>query len=263
MNDDKMDELLRLGTRDYNEPGAVPREALWARIEAERHGRAPSVVHVPSRTRRGWVWGAVAAAALLTTGIVIGRRLERATGSATTNVAVKPPASTRPESAVAKATPHDTAPRTNDPIVVAIRGETQRTDASVRRLAQAPGDAQSAQNNLAYRLVVLRHLAGSEAMITAFRSSARNGEVDAQIGDWSRELLTTTRMLEASPVTRDPTMKRLLEDLDLVIVQIAQYVSTGKHDPNDLDLIEQSINKRGVMTKLRSTIPARALPAGT
>jgi hypothetical protein len=98
-------------------------------------------------------------------------------------------------------------------------------------------------------------------MITAFRSSARRGEVDAEIADWSRELLGTTRMLESSPVAQDATMKRLLEDLDLVIVQIARYASTGKSNPDDLDLIEQSINKRGVLTKLRST--ARALPAGT
>jgi hypothetical protein len=110
---------------------------------------------------------------------------------------------------------------------------------------------------------MLRHLAGSEAMITAFRSSARRGEVDAQIGDWSRELLGTTRLLEASPVTQDPTMKRLLEDLDLVLAQIGQYVTNGKNDPNDLDLIEQSIDKRGVITKLRSSLPARMLPAGT
>jgi hypothetical protein len=110
---------------------------------------------------------------------------------------------------------------------------------------------------------MLRHIAGTEAMITAFRSSARRGEVDTQIADWSRELLSTTRMLEASPVNRDPTMKRLLEDLDLVIVQIAQYSTSGKHNPDDLDLIEQSIDKRGVMTKLHSSLPARRFPAGT
>jgi hypothetical protein len=117
--------------------------------------------------------------------------------------------------------------------------------------------------SLAYRLVMLQHLTGSEAMITAFRASARRGEVDAQIAAWSRDLLSTTRMLEASPVTQDPTMKRLLEDLDLVIVQIAQYVTRGTTNPDELDLIEQSINKRGVISKLRSTLPARNAPAGS
>jgi hypothetical protein len=125
---------------------------------------------------------------------------------------------------------------------------------------QAARDSSAA--SLSYHLVVLKHLAGSEAMITAFRSAARTGEVDAQIAAWSKELLSTTRMLEASVATDDPTMKRLLEDLDLVLAQIKQYVTRGTNDPEDLDLIEQSIIKRGVITKLRGTVPARNVPAG-
>jgi hypothetical protein len=110
---------------------------------------------------------------------------------------------------------------------------------------------------------MLRHIAGSEAMITAFRASARSGEMDAQLADWSRDLLSTTRLLEASPVAKDPTMRRLLEDLDLVIAQIARYVARGTINTEELDLIEESINKRGVVTKLRSSLPARLTPAGT
>ena len=228
MKEDRMDELLIKGTRDYHEPGPVPREDMWARIEAERGGRDRDVALAPIRRRWGWAVGGFAAAAVLTVGIVIGRRLERASVPSTTVAAIpQPNRSSSPESGAAAA----------------------RT--------------QSESENLAYRLVMLRHLAGTEAMITAFRSAARRGEVDAQIGDWSRELLGTTRMLEVSPVTQDPTMRRLLEDLDLVLVQIAQYVTSGKHNPDDLDLIEQSINKRGVIIKLRSSLPARALPAGT
>jgi hypothetical protein len=261
MNDDEMDELLIQGARDYNEPGSVPRDAMWARIEGERHGShgRATLPMAPRQSPRAWAVGALAAAMVLGVGIVIGRRLERAT---------------TPQGILVDAEPNravtDVLPVTSsrDSVVKAIRNETKDTDASVRRLSRASapataGDESKESQNLAYRLVMLRHLAGSEAMITAFRSSARRGEVDAQIGDWSRELLGTTRLLEASPVTQDPTMKRLLEDLDLVLAQIGQYVTNGKNDPNDLDLIEQSIDKRGVITKLRSSLPARMLPAGT
>jgi hypothetical protein len=48
-----------------------------------------------------------------------------------------------------------------------------------------------------------------------------------------------------------------------VISQIVQYTTRGTTDPEELEFIEQSINKRGVMSKLRSTIPARGIPAGT
>ena len=243
MNDDRMDDLIAHGTRDYNEPGSVPREDMWARIEAERQGR-PSAAVSRAGSRR-WIIGVagIAAAALLAVGIVIGRRIDRTRTPAGSSIARKSVAPSR------------------DSVVAALRNETTKTSQDARQLAENSAARPTDSDNLAYRLVVLRHLAGSEAMITAFRSSARSGEVDAQIADWSRELLGTTRMLESSPVAQDPTMKRLLQDLDLVIVQIARYTSTGKSNPDDLDLIEQSINKRGVLTKLRST--ARAFPAGT
>ena len=222
-NDDPMDELLLQVARDYNAPLTVPREEMWSRIQGARAAQQSR------RTSRVWVWPGVgiAAAALLTAGVLIGRKWERDRGTAHEAVARAPSA----------ATAGSTVSRSGESI-----------------------DASAA---LSYRLVVLKHLAGSEAMITAFRSSAKRGEVDAQIADWSKELLSTTRMLETSAASDDPTMRRLLEDLDLVLAQIKQYVTRGTNSPDDLDLIEQSINKRGVMTKLRSTLPNRTSPVGT
>jgi len=268
MNDDQMDELLTRGARDYNEPGPVPRDEMWARIAKARRA-ARGVDRVAAGGVRRWVWisGAVAAALVLAVGIVIGRRLERATPDTASAVAV---GLAKTDSAK-PATPDRLATtRQTDSIIPRLRQETAKTGRRVQELAAVSGssssNAQGAASetpSLAYRLVVLQHLAGSEAMITAFRASARRGEVDAQIAAWSRELLSTTRMLEASPVTQDPTMKRLLEDLDLVIVQIAQYATLGTTNPDELDLIEQSINRRGVISKLRSALPVRNTPAGT
>ena len=127
----------------------------------------------------------------------------------------------------------------------------------------ATGPESDASRSLSYKLVVLKHLANSEALITSFRSAAKRGEVDAQLRDWSKEMLSTTRMLEASSTASDPTIKRLLADLDLVLTQIKLYTARGTNDADDLGLIEESINSRGVMTKLRSTLPARVVPAGT
>ena len=114
---------------------------------------------------------------------------------------------------------------------------------------------------MAYRLAVVEHLAGTEAMLTSFRAAAKHGEVDAQITTWARNLLTTTRLLQAS-AAEDPTMKRLLDDLELVLVQIAQYKSANPHRAEELELIEHSIERRGVIGKLHTNIPARVAPAG-
>jgi hypothetical protein len=255
MNDEHMDDLIRRAARDYNEPGPVPREQMWSGIA---RARTPATVRKHGRL---WMWPTVgiAAAALLAIGVTIGRRMDRsptAAPAALPTVAVNP--------VVVKA--HVDSAST-DTVVKQLREETRKTDAAVRRVvAQAPS-SQAAHtptrphahtpigpsSDLAYRLVVLRHLAGSEALITSFRTSAKRGEMDAQIAGWARELLGTTRLLESSQASADPVMKRLLEDLDLVIAQIAQYAARGTYNPDELDLIEQSINQRGVISKLRST----------
>lgn len=245
MNDDRMDELLAEAARDYNAPAYVPRDEIWSRIQAERGAR--------KRERSGsnaWIWPTVgiAAAALLAVGVTLGRRMERSAAPATAPLTAAVPQPARDSSAQ---------------MIAQLRQETTATDRRVRDLASASSaDGNDDATSLSYHLVVLKHLAGSEAMITAFRSAARHGEIDAQIAAWSKELLSTTRMLEASVATDDPTMKRLLEDLDLVLAQIKQYVTRGTNNPEDLDLIEQSIVKRGVITKLRGTLPARNVPAG-
>jgi hypothetical protein len=218
-----------------------------------------------------WMWSSVgvAAALILAVGITIGRRVERGLPSAATSV-VATPVGTRPAAdstpQVAPANPATTV-ADHDSLIGKLREQTQNTNRRARELAVAqdgtPGVTRPREANLAYHLVVLQHLAGSEAMITAFRTAARRGEMDAQLATWSRELLSTTRMLESSAATQDPTMKRLLEDLDLVIAQIVQYVTHGTNNSEDLDLIEQSITTRGVITKLRGTVSARNSAAGT
>ncbi len=149
-------------------------------------------------------------------------------------------------------------------IGIVIGGGLQRASQPVIAVNGAPtGDlARSAADSVAapaaetYRRVMVEHIGNSEAMITSFRANARSGKVDKQMADWSGGLLLRTRMLESSPASNDPVMKRLLEDLDLVLAQITQYSGRPTHHPDDLDLIEQSIDQRGVMTKLRATIPA-------
>ena len=225
---DDFDERLRAAARDYNRPVDVPRERMWAAIRAARASRA--TVPVPQRrTRRVWFVPA-AAAAVLIIGIAIGRVSQNWTVAPGTGLDVSP----KPDS---RSTP-----------------DAQRSTHS------QPFGGGSA--NMAYRLAVVEHLAGTEAMLTSFRAAAKHGEVDAQITTWARNLLTTTRLLQAS-AAEDPTMKRLLDDLELVLVQIAQYKSANPHRAEELELIEHSIERRGVIGKLHTNIPARVAPAGT
>lgn len=267
---DDFDERLRRAACEYNRPGEPPRERMWAEIRAQRAAQRSAIAPGASHRRRSWYMPA-AAAAVLVLGIAIGRiyehtratasptvahgvdtpnaqRLARGVDSATKAESLQAPLTSAPEAAVAVVPPNHHAPRV----------EAAPTDSVAGSRPYAPSSA-----TMAYRLAVVEHLAGTEAMLTSFRAAAKRGEVDAQITTWARNLLTTTRLLQASAAQEDPTMKRLLDDLELVLVQIAQYTSAGPHRAEELELIEHSIERRGVIGKLHTTIPARLGPAGT
>jgi hypothetical protein len=111
----------------------------------------------------------------------------------------------------------------------------------------APGD-------LAYRVAAAQYLSRTEALLTGFRSEARTGRIDVQFAGQARDLLTTTRLMLDSPAAEDPRLRGLLEDLELVLAQIAQ-VPQGS-DRADLQLINQGLEQRSVLLRLRTANPA-------
>jgi hypothetical protein len=109
----------------------------------------------------------------------------------------------------------------------------------------------------AYRLAVVEHLTRTEVLLTSFRAQEHSGDgarVDAQFAALSRELLGTTRLLLATRRGDDPNITRLLQDLEYVLMQLSQYANDGRRV--DLDALNQSMDKRNVIPKLRSNIPA-------
>ncbi len=258
-NSDGADELIARAARDYNAPGPVPRDEIWNRIVDARRSTLPAQpVASPSRRTRHWVWPSVgvAAAGLVAIGVAIGRNVERTRASAPLAVAPRDSVRTAPD------LPATGLTTTGELSVNSPASDSASAMAGLaRRGATAVGD-RTGSDNVAYRLAVVNHVVGSEAMITAFRASARRGDVDAQLAKWSHDLLGETRLLESSAPSDDVTMKRLLEDLELVLVQIVQYTNHGTHSADDLDLIDRSIRRRSVMSNIRS-LSAGQRPSGT
>lgn len=126
----------------------------------------------------------------------------------------------------------------------------------------AAGEAGGAAPDAAYRVAAAQFLAQSDVLLTDFRAESGRGRLDAHFLASARDLLTTTRLMLDSPVAHDPRFGALLQDLELVLAQIAQLPAEPNHR-GELDLINQGLTERGVMARLRALTPAAGAPTGT
>lgn len=103
-----------------------------------------------------------------------------------------------------------------------------------------------------YRVATIQHLSQAEVLLTSFR--ARGAADTEPVGEWARDLLSTTRLLLDSPAARDPETARLLEYLELVLAQIAQLPSAGRDE--EKELIDEAMEQGNVIPRLRALVPA-------
>ena len=114
--------------------------------------------------------------------------------------------------------------------------------------------------NLAYKIAATQYLSRTETFLTAFRADANRSTNTARLTRQARELLTTTQLMLDSPAANnDPRLRSLLNDLELVLMQIASL--NPIEDGRDRELITQGMNQSNVLPKLRSAIPAGPIPA--
>jgi hypothetical protein len=130
MNDQEFDGLVERMKQEHHTPPPVPRDRMWARIEAARHGR-PVRTPQPSAWRR-WGRPALAAAAVLVLGFSIGRMSTRPDAGPLVADAetVTPPAAARaPRTEASPLVRHAAASLFN-------RADVLLTDLKVSRCAQ-------------------------------------------------------------------------------------------------------------------------------
>ncbi len=272
MIDDSLDETVRDAAQSYHEPPEPPREAMWSAIERARaEGRVSPPI--PLRSAPRWVAAFASMAAVLVIGIAIGRMsgsagVKPATSAASARPAASPSDAALP-GALSAVTDSATAITERETGTVAARRRAFTTQiealaAARDRQMRANTSADAAADQGAYRLAVVEHLARTEVLLATFRSQVRasagvDARVDAHFATLSHELLATTRVLLVTRHGDDPALTRLLQDLELVLMQISQYANDGSRA--DLDAIEHSMEKHNVMPKLRSAIPAGSSPS--
>jgi hypothetical protein len=109
-----------------------------------------------------------------------------------------------------------------------------------------------------YQAAAAEYLGRAEALLTMFRLEARAGRTDEQTSGAAQRMLTTSRLLMDSPVASDPQMRRLLEDLELVLAQIARLSAEQGADPAEFVL--EALENNSVLFRLRAVNPPALSP---
>ncbi|HEX8850188.1 MAG TPA: hypothetical protein VF761_11705 [Gemmatimonadaceae bacterium] len=280
MIDDRFDETLDALAREHNRAPETPREDMWAAIAAARAAErqppaAPAPVVIPMRRPPNvwWRWAGVggALAATLLIGIVIGRSSSSDRTAAPATVAAAGTGATPAPSAtesttsqqpttVASASSGNNGPPGQPP--EGTQKPVERGMHSTATLASAPRGARASggesrverESALPYRVATMQHLATTEMLLVSLRTDVRAGRSDTTIARWAGDLLGTTRMLQDSPAGSDPQLKQLLDDLELVLAQIARLPG-ARGQAADLSLIDDAVQRRQLMTRLRAITP--------
>lgn len=280
MDDDALDAVVARAAADYNAPPSEmrpPTEAMWTRI-ASAQRPAKRGLHVQR-------WQLIAASvAFVAFGITIGRQWSGVAGSHATpapHAAVAHASGTNGTSSAMSST----APNVTTPAPVADAGSaihaasspsdvpsthstprltssSQSSHAAARVSDGSSGVAMVSGSNAAYQLATMRHFAAAEALLASYDGSAHDAKTDAQLASWASDLLSQTRLLLDSPAGRDPVRRRLLQDLELVLVQMAQLSpDASKSATLEHELIDGSVRHNDIITRLRSAVPAGATTA--
>ena len=109
-----------------------------------------------------------------------------------------------------------------------------------------------------YRAAAVQTLVQAEAVLTAYRgaeATTRDPQAMQQAARWARDVLSSTRLLIDSPAGRDPQMRTLFTDLELVLAQIVQLSGTPL-EASERELIDRAMRDRDLLPRLRSAVPA-------
>lgn len=119
----------------------------------------------------------------------------------------------------------------------------------VTELAASPSTAPA-------RVAMEEHLVRTVALLTTVRDRDPEQGPAPDVSSWARELLGTTRLLLDEPSLRDDRTKRLLQDLELVLMQILQ--SRGTEAPEAQRAPTETMRETNLLPRVRAVMTASA-----
>jgi hypothetical protein len=124
------------------------------------------------------------------------------------------------------------------------------TGAPLAAVAPVAARTDSIPEPAPYSTETSQYLGQTAALLIALPSEIKAGRANGQFLSRAGELLTRTRLLLDSPAANDPTMRNLLEDLELVLAQVVHLENNQSR--TELDLINRALEQRDVIPRLRT-----------
>ena len=115
-------------------------------------------------------------------------------------------------------------------------------------------DAQQAAQAAAapYQRTTEEFLGNTALLLAALPRDGSGEQAPPLLPQQATQLLTTTRLLLDSPVGRNARMKSLLQDLELVLAQVARL--QPRRETVTLTLISQTLEERDVVPRIRAAV---------
>ena len=216
--EEQLPDGIRALARDINNPPATPREEIWARVRAARDGqtdRRTDGQHDDLAARR-----AVRSPS-------VGPSVRRSVFAWAVGIA----AILLLGIALGRNSISNT-PVTGPSVISALPDSTMSAE----------------KRTVAYTMAAVQHLSRVETFLTTLRTAPGQ-----RFTGQARELLTSTRLLMDAK-DMDPRLRKLMIDLEDILVQIVQYDVNGTRE--DLDLITDGLEERQLLPRLHSAVPA-------
>lgn len=125
--------------------------------------------------------------------------------------------------------------------------------AAVDTLAQSASEGAALTGSDPSRVAMQEHLAHTVALLAAVNDGSSEHKTAPDIGVQARDLLTTTRLLLDQPQLRDSTTRRLLQDLELVLVQVVQARGSA---PETQRAPRETLKETNLLTRVRAVVTA-------
>ena len=134
-------------------------------------------------------------------------------------------------------------------VIGVMAGRMTAKTPSGATLATAAGADSPAPTN--YSRTTEEFLGKTAVLLAALPADGKSG-ASAQLTGQATQLLTTVRLLLDSPVGGEPKMKKLLQDLELVLAQVARLPQSRQQD--EMGFITTTLEERDLVPRLRSAV---------